>query len=215
MGNSMRTRHGALALIALVIALGASGCVGWEVSKAPPKGQEVGTGGGASLSPAGAERIKETARAEFDWSSGHLRLADVGIPDPDDHPQAVSALDRDRPIAVTVTAPHTTIDVPAERIFPYVEAGSDELGELWLSIRAGSDAELASLMREYSAIAGAENDGSDAWIESFESDPEATCNTLGYNTAVGTASGLQIWLEASCDWDPEPRRFLSVHLAPL
>ena len=202
------------ASIALVATLGLAGCVGWSVSKVGPTGNVEGTGGNSSLSDAGAERIERTGSATFDWSSGRLLLQDVGLTGRGDFANAVGARDRSHPIAVTVQAPNATIRVSSGRIFPYVAEGSDEIGELWLTASAENDEQFLSLVRDYASIAGIENDGLDAWLAGYADDPQSTCDTLGTNTSVGTATGLQVWLEMSCKWDPAPRRFVNVHIAP-
>ncbi len=204
---------GALATVALVASLGLSGCFGWSISKAAPTGPTAGAGGNSSLSEAGAEQIERTGRAEFDWSSGRLLREDVGLTGSGDFANGVSARGPGHPIEVTVRAPNATIRVSSERILPYVVDGADEVEELWLTARAESDGDFVELVRRTAALAGAENQGLTTWLESYSSDPHGTCTTLGYNTPEGTATGLRVWLEMSCKWEPSPKRFLSVHIA--
>lgn len=212
--NARAARAAVAVQIVLAATLGLAGCFGWSVSKVGPTGKAEGAGGNSSLSDAGAERIERTGSATFDWSSGRLLLQDVGLTGRGDFANAVGARDRSHPIAVTVRAPNATIRVSSERIFPYVAEGSDEIGELWLTASAESDERFLSLVRDYASIAGIEGDGLDAWLAGYADDPPGTCDTLGTNTAVGTVTGLQVWLEMSCKWDPAPRRFVSVHIAP-
>lgn len=213
--NARASLTAAAAAIAVTATLGLAGCFGWSVSKVGPTGPTEGTGGNASLSDAGAKEIARSGAATFDWSSGRLLLRSVGLTGPGDFANPVSATDRSHPIAVTVQAPNTTIRVSSERIFPYVADGSDEIGELWLTAGAESDAQFVSLVRDFASLAGAENEGLNTWLTAYADDPRATCDTLGHSTPEGTATGLRVWLEMSCKWDPEPRRFVSVHIAPL
>lgn len=201
-------------LVAMTMMVGLTGCFGWSVSKAGPTGSAEGAAGNSSLSDAGAERIQRNGSANFDWSSGRLLLQDIGLTGASDFANAVSARDRAHPIAVTIHAPKTTIRVPSDRILPYVAPGSDEIGELWLTVRAEDDEQFVTFVRDYASVAGIESDGLSAWITGYAADPRSTCGALGYNTPVGTATGLDVWLEMSCKWDSEPRRFVSVHVAP-
>lgn len=212
--NTRAARTAVAASIGLAATLGLAGCFGWSASKADPTGKPEGNGGNSSLSDAGAERIEQMGSATFDWRSGHLLLQDVGLTGRGDFANAVSASHRSQPIAVTVEAPNTTIQVSSERIFPYVAEDSDEIDELWLTASAETDEQFLSLVRDYASIAGIADDGLDAWVAGYTDDPQGTCDTLGSVTSVGAATGLQIWLEMSCKWDPAPRRFVSVHIAP-
>lgn len=213
--NTRASLTAAAAAIALAATVGLAGCFGWSVSKVGPTGPTEGARGNASLSDAGAKEIARTGVATFDWSSGKLLLRNVGLTGPGDFANAVSARDRAHPLDVTVRAPNTTIRVSSERIFPYVAEGSDEIGELWLTAGADTDAQFQSLVRNYASLAGVENDGLDTWLAAYADAPRATCGTLGYSTPEGTATGLRVWLEMSCKWDPAPRRFVSVHIAPM
>jgi len=200
-------------LVASTMLLTLAGCGGWSISPVGPTGSVEGTGSNSSLSDAGAAQIERTGSASFDWSSGRLLLEDVGLTGAGDFANGVSASDRTRPIAVTVSAPHGTIEVPSQRILPYVAEGSDEIGELWLTVSAEDDDQLMSFVREYASVAGIESDGLSAWLAAYATDPSSTCDSLGYNTPVGTATGLDVWLEMSCTWDQEPRRYVAVHIA--
>lgn len=213
--NARASLTAAASAIALAATLGLTGCFGWSVSKVGPTGPTEGAGGNASLSEAGAQEIERTGVATFDWSSGRLLLRDVGLTGPGDFASPVSARDRSHPLEVTVRAPNTTIRVPSVQIFPHVAEGAAEIDELWLTASAGSDAQFRSLVREFASVAGVADEGLDSWLTAYVNDPRGTCDTLGYNTPVGTATGLQVWLEMSCKWDPTPRRFVSVHIAPL
>lgn len=213
--NTRASFTAAAASIALIATLGLAGCFGWSVSEVGPTGPTDGARGNASLSDAGVKEIARAGAATFDWSSGRLLLRSVGLTGPGDFANAVSARDRSHPIQVTVRAPNTTIRVSSERIFPYVAEGSDEIGELWLTAGAETDEQFLSLVRDFASLAGAENEGLHTWLAAYADDPRATCNTLGYFTPEGTTTGLRVWLGMSCKWDPEPRRFVSVHIAPL
>ncbi|MCD2497370.1 hypothetical protein [Microbacterium nymphoidis] len=194
--------------------LSLTGCIGWSVSTVGPTGAVEGAAGNSSLSDAGAEQIRRAGSASFDWSSGRLLLQDVGLTGAGDFANGVSASDPAHPIAVTIHAPSGTIEVPSDRILPYVAEGSEEIDELWLTVSASDDEQFLSFVREYASTAGIESEGLTEWVAAYAADPASTCTSLGYNTPVGTATGLDLWLEMSCTWDQDPRRYVAVHITP-